>query len=218
MNWRNYLLAPVFGLVLSLGLPRVANAGEPAARSTATDPGLPADPGLNLRTVVDKASARNPNQEVLSARVAQADALRLQARSPLAANPSLSLSHYDDVPIDNNGAQEWETGVELPLWMPRQRAARLRVAAATGENARTTGAALRGQVAGLVRESLWEIALLIKQLRLVELQRDTARHLEADVAKRVRYGDLARSDLILAQQETVAREPVLSSLVPFTRY
>jgi multidrug efflux pump subunit AcrA (membrane-fusion protein)/outer membrane protein TolC len=181
------------------------------AAPAADDAGPNIDPGLNLHAVVERAVERNPNQEVLTARVAQADALRRQAQSVLAANPSIAVLHYDDVLLDNQGAQEWETNLDLPIWMPRQRAARLRVAEQTAENARAAGLALRWQIAGLVRDSLWEIAIQNNQLKMTEQQRDSAQKLQADVGKRVKYGDLARSDLILSQQETVARETAVLS-------
>jgi outer membrane protein TolC len=72
--------------------------------------------------------------------------------------------------------------------------------------AESEGGALRLEIAGAVRESLGELALLRNRLQLAEHEWRTAQALERDVAQRVEAGELARTDLLLARDETLNRQ------------
>jgi outer membrane protein TolC len=167
---------------------------------------LPVSPSLSLHDTVEKAYARSPTIQVLSARVAEADALRRQSESFWASDPSISAHLFTDQGWSGEGFREWETGLELPLWWPGQKVARRKVAEQAGSAATASGDALWLTVAGLVREALWDVAITENRMVIAMREWETARRLEQDVDKRVRLGDLARTDLILTQQETLARE------------
>lgn len=70
-------------------------------------------------------------------------------------------------------------------------------------------AARRLLVAGEVRERVWAAALAENAVRLAEQELGTARALERDLERRVKAGELARADLLLARQDTLARESAL---------
>ncbi len=179
-----------------------ASAEPPGAGDRETRKGSPS----SLREVVEQTLARNPTREVLIARLEEARALGRQAESLWAKDPSIALRHQNDAIGDAEGLREWEWGIELALWLPGQKGARQAVAQRAAASVSAAGSTLRLSVAGLVREALWDIALRENQLALAARERDTAARLERDVGKRVRLGDLARSDLILAQQEVLARQ------------
>lgn len=187
----------------SAGLRPVLAGPEPAEGREETGDG---EASFTLREVLARAVARNPTQEMLDARLGEVRALTRQAESLWAADPALEFRYQNDAFIDQDGLLEWEWGVELPLWLPGQRQARHAVAEQAGAAVSASGTALRLTVAGLVREALWDMALEDNQVAVATREHDTAARLERDVGKRVRLGDLARSDLILAQQETLARQ------------
>ncbi len=159
-----------------------------------------------LAGLVDKALARSPNLQVLEARLNEAHALQRQAESFWAGDLAIGLRHNNDGFMDQEGLQEWEWGIELPLWLPGQKRARERVAEQAGQAAENASVALKLIVAGLVREAVWEMALGENQAQIAEREWNTAARLEQDVTKRVRYGELARTDLILASQETLLKQ------------
>ncbi len=179
---------------------------EPIAAVQDSAPNVTRAAHAGLAALVDQALARSPNRQVLEARLGEAAALRRQAGSLWAADPAVALRHQTDGFMDQEGLREWEWGLELPLWLPGQRRAREQVAEQAGQAAAEASVALRLTVAGVVREALWEAVLSENQTRISEREWSTAAHLEKDVAKRVRYGDLARTDLILASQETLLKE------------
>jgi len=184
----------------------LADAPKAAEHQNPHPARLSVSPSLTLHDTVEKAYARSPTLQVLSARLAEADALRRQSESFWASDPSISGRYTTDQVWSDEGYREWETGIDLPLWWPGQKAARRKVAEQAGLAATASSQALRLTIAGLVREALWDVAITENRMVIVMREWETARRLEQDVDKRVRLGDLARTDLILTQQETLARE------------
>jgi outer membrane protein TolC len=164
---------------------------------------------LSLPAVVEAAFRRNPTVEAVRSRRGVAEALRTQASSLIAGDASLHFLHHDDRVLSRRGYQEWDSGIEFPIWLPGQRDARMQVAERSAQAAAAAERQLRLAVAGMVREDLWRIALLENAAANALAERDATRKLEQDVRRRVELGDLARIDLVLAQQETLDKEAVL---------
>ena len=161
---------------------------------------------LSLSDVVEKTFQRNPQLAVLQARLQHADALRNKAKSFWADDPSFTLSHYSDRVHASEGLQEWEAGLDLPLWLPGQRDARRKTSERQQQLVDASGSALKLHLAGIVREILWDISLSKNQMAVAEQELNVVKKLEKDVKKRVELGDLARSDLIISQQESLSKE------------
>lgn len=138
-------------------------------------------------------------------------AVRSQADSLVANDPALRVKHQGDRLNADNGYYEWEAMVDLPLWLPGQRDARRALAEALGLRADALERTLRWEVAGRVREFAWATALAEGRLRQAERGLADTKTLEASVARRVAAGELARVDLLLAQQETLTQEVGLQS-------
>lgn len=161
---------------------------------------------LSLHDVVEKTYQRNPRHEVMQARLNHADALNISSQSLWASDPSFSVNHYNDVLTGSDGLQEWEVGMELPIWLPGQKAARQKTAEQQRFVVNASESALKLEIAGIVRELLWNIALTKSRASVAEQEWEVIKKLEKDVNKRVELGDLAQSDVILAQQESLSKE------------
>ena len=168
-------------------------------------------PALSLPEVVATTLARYPDRPLSDAIHAQSQALRSQASNLFADGPALVMRHESDAANDDAGYRQWETGVALPLWLPGQRGRRLQVAEATERESAATARLHTWQVAGQVRELLWSLAIANAELDNAQHALRSAKDLEADVARRVQAGELPRSDLIMANKETLAREIELAS-------
>ena len=161
---------------------------------------------LSLRDVIEKTFQRNPQLAVLQARLQHANALQKQASSFWSADPSFTLSHYSDRVNASEGLQEWEAGFDLPLWLPGQRDARLKTSERQQQLVDASEPALKLHLAGIVREIVWDISLRKNQMLVAKEEWNVVKKLEKDVKKRVELGDLARSDLIISQQESLSKE------------
>ncbi|MBK1620025.1 transporter [Lamprobacter modestohalophilus] len=141
----------------------------------------------------------------------EADAVRRQAGAWTAADPALRLKGVSDRFTGDDGAYEVEALLELPLWLPGQRRARLELASSLGLRAEALARLLRWEVTGTVRGAVWAAKLAEVQLQQANAAYEAARGLESVVAKRYDAGELARLDLLTAQQETLARQAELTA-------
>ncbi|EEF26322.1 conserved hypothetical protein, partial [Ricinus communis] len=117
---------------------------------------LERDSQLNLSQVVAKAYERNPQQQVLNAGKVMADARSTQASSLLPSAPAVLFRHQNDTIGSGRNLNEWEAAVELPVWMPGQRAARDVVARDAGNSVDASRGGLMLSLAGLVRDAVWD--------------------------------------------------------------
>lgn len=140
----------------------------------------------------------------------EASAVRRQAGAWTADDPALRLKGLSDRLTGDDGAYELEAMVDLPLWLPGQRRARLEQATALGLRADALTRLLRWEVAGAVRDALWAAKLAGVRLQQAAAAHAAALALEAVVSKRHRAGELARLDLLTAGQETLARQAELT--------
>jgi len=141
----------------------------------------------------------------------EADAVRRQASAWTADDPALRLKGVSDRLTGDEGAYELEALVELPLWLPGQRRVRLELASSLGLRAEALARLVRWEVAGTVRDAVWAAKLAEVQLQQARAAYEAAQGLESVVAKRYDAGELARLDLLTAQQETLARQAELSA-------
>ena len=180
----------------ALALPCWAFAAPPA----------PTPVGTTLQQAVQSAWQRATAARTLEAREGEASAARANARSWLASNPTLALSQRRDQGGSERDQRESEISVSSSFWLPGQKNARAALAASSTDELAAQIGATRLAVAGVVRKRMWEAAAA--QLKL-EGNQDHLHHLEGlfdEVQQRVKAGDLARSDGLLAQQEVLAAQ------------
>lgn len=191
----------LYRILLLLALPWAAQAAEVDV--------LTVDPSLNVRTVLDKAVERNPQRHVLQAMDGEVQARYTHARGMLPLAPAVSLRHQNDAIGSGRGEREWEAELELPVWLPGQRAARENVAQGAQSELASNQEGLRLQVAGVLRDAIWDVGMNAANVDLVRLRLKTAEALQHDVQRRHQAGELARTDLMLAENETLQARSAL---------
>jgi outer membrane protein, heavy metal efflux system len=192
------LLAALLAIVV---LPMVAVPADALAQGA----------GPSLAEVVEGTLAAAGQLVRADALRGEAAAVRQQAGAFTAADPALRLKGVTDHFNADAGAYALEALVELPLWLPGQRRARLELARALGVRADALAGLLRWEVTGAVRDAVWEVALAEVQADQARTAYAAAEALQAVVAKRYAAGELARLDLLTAEQETLARAAELTT-------
>ena len=167
-------------------------------------PLLPSE-NLNLREVLETTYTRYPYLQSIQAHAVEAQALRQHASGLMPDNAALSLSYFNDRPASDQGMEEWEAGVDIPLWLPGQKKARTSLAKSADASSTAAAQALKLKVAGEVRDTLWMLAKQDNERTLAKQAWQAAQLLEKDVDRRFQAGELARSDLMLAQEETLLK-------------
>jgi len=176
---------------------------------TALPTALLAEAGqLTLSEVVQAGFERSPELGLSDTMRHEGQAIRKQASSLLADNPALMIRHENDTVGSDDGFRQWEGGLEMPMWLPSQRDRRGKVADLAEGEADAVRNLQHWRMAGQIRELLWSLYIAESERALARQALEKVKTLEVDIAKRVAAGELARTDLILSQNETLAREAV----------
>jgi outer membrane protein, heavy metal efflux system len=200
----NIHIQSCFIIMLSTFICALAHAEMQATNTHVDD--LIVNPALNMQVVLEKTFTRNPNQSVLRSRTAIVESKNILANAMLPHAPAVVVGHQNDSFASNRGEREWQADLELPIWLPNQRNNRYKVADATLANANATRESLKLSVAGMLREAMWEVAYNDNNVALTDNQLVLAKRLQQDIQKRFEAGELAKSDLYLAQQEVLKAE------------
>lgn len=169
-------------------------------------------PAMSLKAAMDAAWQRSPQARTLEARRAEMEAGRTAADSWIAGSPQVGLSERSDRWTDRNGVRETEVSLSAPIWLPGQAAARRDQARIGTDDLEAQIANARLTLAGEVRERLWAIAAAREVLAEAKNRQQYLDATANEVMRRVKAGDLARTDGMLAQQEALAgRSAVLDA-------
>ncbi len=200
------LMKQYLALVALLLLPLLASGEVVMQLSSDHLDELKVNPALQLHDVLEKTVARNPMQASLQTRDFLVNAKNIVANAILPSSPALSVAHQNDVLGGGRGEREWQAELELPVWLPNQRSNRLKVADATQSNLIAGRESLRLQVAGQLRDALWDVAFNENNHVLTVNKFSLAGKLQHDVERRYQAGEMAKTDAMLAQQETLRAE------------
>jgi len=160
----------------------------------------------SLRDALEGAWSRQPAARATGAREDELAAKRDAATALFPEPPSVNLGYRTDRPNQDTGIRELEGVLSLPVWTPGTRNAAQVLAQAESEQFDSGLRAQRWRLAGEVREAYWQARLAATELELAQRKVDEAVALAADVQRRLRAGDLARTDLNQARvAEQLAR-------------
>lgn len=160
----------------------------------------------SLRESVEAAWMRQPLAQARPARAEEFAARRDAAQALFPEPPSLVVGNRDDRLHRNEGVQEWEAGIALPLWLPGEQGRQSAIINAERDQYDTGLKAVKLKIAGEVRDAYWQARLAENELVLARRKAEEAAALAADVERRVKAGDLARVDLNQSQAaERLAR-------------
>ena len=166
---------------------------------------------LSLGELVQTALGRSPDQVRLEAMNERSSALFKRADNLLSALPTLNITGRSDQWQSDEGVREYQLGIGLPMWRSGERKAGRELAETTAEWVSAEWNDIRLQMSGAVRELIWDYALAENAVESATSALEMAKKTESDMVRRVKLGELSRSDLLLAQQQTLQREEELSA-------
>ncbi|HNZ56267.1 MAG TPA: TolC family protein [Methylophilaceae bacterium] len=164
---------------------------------------------LTLTEVVRLSILRSPKQAEIQAGKGLVNAKNIQANSFLPSAPAVSAGLQNDAVGSNRNLSQWEVGLDLPIWLPGQKTARTTLAQGAQTELDKTCANLSLDIAGQVRDAVWSLGMAINEAELQDARHKAAQDLLADVEKRWKAGELAKTDVMLAQNGTLAAKTAL---------
>jgi len=161
---------------------------------------------LLLKDVLEHTLLRDPRNVLVEQYKDSADAYKQLASRPYAAPLGLDLHYQTDRLISDKGLREWEANLEIPLWRRGQRQAVQAIGTNYEKYIDIHSEVLRYEIAGLIRDILWELTIANERKNLAKQTLHKVRELEQEVFSRERAGDLAPIDKLLAHDETLAKQ------------
>jgi len=164
------------------------------------------DPQLSLADLIRQTAEKYPDYALIAAMKQEAEALNQRGSRWVAGAATASVDYKDDFVGSSTGAYEIEGAVEVPIWNWGQRDAGLHLAEQAGLSADSKNKAIKLQVAGLVRASLWRLALERSRYEMAGKNLHLTEKLLKTIELRVNVGDLPQSDFLLAESELLQKK------------
>lgn len=151
-----------------------------------------------LGALLAQAWARHPMAVAAQPRLQAAQAQQAAAQSLWAGAPAVVLQAVGDGPAravnQAAGRREIEAGLAWPVWRVGERALAQQRAQASLQLWQARLQAERWQLAGALREAWWAVWRAQADAQAAQARAEGLQWLQADVARRVTAGDLARAD------------------------
>tara|TARA_R110001606_G_scaffold399222_2_gene582502 strand:- start:161934 stop:163175 length:1242 start_codon:yes stop_codon:yes gene_type:complete len=159
---------------------------------------------LNLSSTVTLSSLtqgvfhRHPARHSESAQQQQVNANTDLANATFADVKSISLTHQNDVVGSSDGLQEWEGIVEMPLWLPGQKQQQLLLSDRLSAELPVYQQQVMLAASAEVRDLVWKVVMANTVAAEAYQIWQSALKLEKDVTARVKAGELAGTERLLA--------------------
>lgn len=199
-----YLLIAFLAPPALAGGPPQGEGSPPGRQRAGSTASVGAPPTAGLAEHLEAAWQRHPQARASAAR-AEAAAAGAEAAGWVTPGPgAVSVGGRTDRPWEHGGKREVELEYSVPLWLPGQWDAAREAARRGRSRVDADTSALRLELAGELREAWGAVVSARDALDLARRRLDTAGQLEADVARRLRAGEVSRVDANLASHERLA--------------
>jgi len=153
---------------------------------------------VTLSSLTDNVYQRLPAHHNELAQQQKINANSALAQATFADVSTISLNHQNDVVGSNNGMQEWDGTVAMPLWLPNQKQQQYSLSDKMTAELPAYKQKLRLDAAANVRELLWNVIQADNETKQAYQVWQTSQKLERDVAARVKAGEMAGTERLLA--------------------
>ena len=166
---------------------------------------------VTLQTLTDHVFINHPARQAEASMDALAESRSTLAGQLFAEPLSLSVNHFNDVIGSSDGLQEWETSVEMPIWLPGEKRQQQNLSRHLAAEVPYYQQRIRLDASAQVREHVWQVMLSAAKVRHAETLQENAGNLLKNVQSRVEGGDLSRSEALLAQSHHLEMQSQLAS-------
>lgn len=194
------------GLLISLQTTALMGHAESLTNPGHHDP-IEVDAGLTLSQIIDTTMENYPDTSWLNALEEESAAIAERSQSWTAGAASASLAFQE---ATSGTLHILDAAVQVPLWNPGQRDAEQTLAKQAGNSAQSQKSAIKLRIAGLIRAALWDIELANIKFNQAKTDKEVTQSLLDKVRQRYEFGDLPRSDLLLAQSELLQKQSLLT--------
>jgi len=153
---------------------------------------------LTVRLAFESALSLDPEIQAQGKRLEALEARRSAANAFTAAPLSVEGSYRTDRNYNNQGLRELELGLSAPIWNWNERSRTQALRDSEIELAKKQLEQKKLELAGLVRQTLWDTLAANLDVEIAQARTKTAKELMVDVDRRVMAGELAQTDFYQA--------------------
>ncbi|HEC60609.1 hypothetical protein LCGC14_0440980 [marine sediment metagenome] len=153
---------------------------------------------VTLSSITQQVYELHPARHSEAAQRQQINANNSLASATFADAKSISFSHQNDVVGSGDGLQEWEGVVEMPLWLPGQKQQQLSLSEKLSAELPAYKQQIRLAASAEVRKLVWDVVLANTAASEAYEIWQSAQKLQKDVSARVKAGELAGTEGLLA--------------------
>ena len=169
-----------------------------AATTAFTQQLMPMETEVTVQDAFESALDIDPEIQSAIKRIEAFEARRNSAKAFTAQPLSLEGSYRSDKNYNNQGLREIEFGVSAPIWNWKERGRTQLLRDAEIEMAQLQLQQKKLELAGVVRQTLWDTLAANLDVEIAQARSKTAKELMVDVEKRVKASDLAQTDFYQA--------------------
>lgn len=166
---------------------------------------------ITLKTLTDYVFTHHPARHAEASMDGLAESRSAIAGQLFAEPLSLSVNHFNDVIGSGDGLQEWESSIEMPIWLPGEKRQQQNLSRHLAAEVPYYQQRIRLDASAQVREHVWQVMLSAAKVRHAEVLQENAENLLQNVKNRVEGGDLADSEALLAQTHYLEMQSQVAS-------
>lgn len=133
-----------------------------------------AEQALTLKTLTNYVYQQAPAKLAEQSLQQLSDASQTEASAFFAAPATINLQHFNDSIGSGNGFQEWESTVEMPLWLPGQKRQLQNISRQQAAQIPYYQQTLRLAASARVRQQVWQVMQAAARFKQAETRSQTA--------------------------------------------
>jgi outer membrane protein, heavy metal efflux system len=158
---------------------------------------------MSLSSLVKTVQERQLASLKQTAQQQQVDANTALGNAIFAGTANVNLNHFNDAIGSSDGYQEWESSVDLPLWLPGQKQQQLALSDTLSAEIPAYQQRLLLDASATVRSTVWAVVQAETKVKQSYQVWQTAQNLEQNVDSRVKAGELAGTEALLASSHAL---------------
>lgn len=175
-------------LLSTFGLPQWATAGD----------------DVTLHSLTDYVYHNAPERLAEASLEQMSSAQRAQANAVFADAATFRLNHFNDTIGSDNGFQEWESAIEMPLWLPGQKRQQSNLSLHQAAQLPYYQQTIRLQASAQVRQLVWRVMQAAAAFKQSELRHQQAQQLHQSMKEGLAEGLFTETDVLLSESHVAA--------------
>jgi len=156
--------------------------------------------------LLDNVMLRQPEQQTIAGIQELQTANNFLSESWISGDVDLLVHHENDVLSDNEHIQNWQVGLEFPIWLGTQKNAQRKLSASFQQQVPAHQNYFKWLASGTLRQLIWKFRKAITEVESAQSALLKSRALQIKVQQKVKAGESPKLDLLLANKAMLEQQ------------